>query len=85
MLVTNDDALAEYARVLRVHGGKPKYYHHYVGGNFRMDTLQCALLSVKVKRYAQYTADRQRNAAITSPNSRSCPAWCRPIPRTANA
>jgi dTDP-4-amino-4,6-dideoxygalactose transaminase len=62
MLVTNDDALAEYARVLRVHGGKPKYYHHYVGGNFRMDTLQCALLSVKVKRYAQYTADRQRNA-----------------------
>lgn len=63
MLVTNDDELAEYARVLRVHGGKPKYYHHYVGGNFRMDTLQCALLSVKLKRYAQYTADRQRNAA----------------------
>lgn len=62
MLVTNDDELAEYARVLRVHGGKPKYYHHYVGGNFRMDTLQCALLSVKLKRYAQYTADRQRNA-----------------------
>ncbi len=63
MLVTNDDALAGFARVLRVHGSKPKYYHHYVGGNFRMDTLQCALLSVKVKRYAQYTADRQRNAA----------------------
>lgn len=62
-LVTNDDDLAEYARVLRVHGGKPKYYHHYVGANFRMDTLQCALLSVKVKRYAQYTADRQRNSA----------------------
>ena len=63
MLVTNDDALAEFAKVLRVHGSKPKYYHHYVGGNFRMDTLQCALLSVKVKRYAQYTRDRQRNAA----------------------
>lgn len=62
MLVTNDDELAEYARVLRVHGSKPKYYHHYVGGNFRMDTLQCALLSVKLKRYGQYTADRQRNA-----------------------
>ncbi len=62
MLVTNDDELAEFARVLRVHGSKPKYYHHYVGGNFRMDTLQCALLSVKVKRYAQYTAERQRNA-----------------------
>lgn len=63
MLVTNDDELAEYARVLRVHGSKPKYYHHYVGGNFRMDTLQCALLSVKLKSYGQYTADRQRNAA----------------------
>jgi dTDP-4-amino-4,6-dideoxygalactose transaminase len=63
MLVTNDDQLAEFARVLRVHGSKPKYYHHYVGGNFRMDTLQCALLSVKLRRYAQYTADRQRNAA----------------------
>lgn len=63
MLVTNDDNLAEFARVLRVHGSKPKYYHHFVGGNFRMDTLQCALLSVKVKRYAQYTAERQRNAA----------------------
>ncbi len=63
MLVTNDDELAEFARVLRVHGSKPKYHHHYVGGNFRMDTLQCALLSVKLKRYGQYTADRQRNAA----------------------
>lgn len=63
MLVTNDDELAEFARVLRVHGSKPKYYHHYVGGNFRMDTLQCALLSVKVKRYADYTSQRQTNAA----------------------
>ncbi|MEQ1748940.1 MAG: DegT/DnrJ/EryC1/StrS family aminotransferase [Prosthecobacter sp.] len=63
MLVTNDDSLAEFAKVLRVHGSKPKYYHHYVGGNFRMDTLQCAMLSVKVKRYAQYTSERQRNAA----------------------
>ena len=63
MLVTNDDTLAEFAKVLRNHGSKPKYYHHFVGGNFRMDTLQCALLSVKVKRYAQFTADRQRNAA----------------------
>jgi dTDP-4-amino-4,6-dideoxygalactose transaminase len=63
MLVTNDDALAEFAKVLRNHGAKPKYYHHYVGANFRMDTLQCAMLSVKLKRYGQYTADRQRNAA----------------------
>lgn len=63
MLVTNDDALAEQARVLRVHGSKPKYYHHFVGGNFRMDTLQSALLLVKLKRYGEYTAQRQANAA----------------------
>lgn len=63
MLVTNDEALAEFAKVLRNHGAKPKYYHHYVGANFRMDTLQCAMLSVKLKCYGQYTADRQRNAA----------------------
>jgi dTDP-4-amino-4,6-dideoxygalactose transaminase len=63
MLVCNDDALAEYARVLRVHGSKPKYYHHHVGGNFRLDTLQCAMLSVKLKHYADYTAQRQANAA----------------------
>jgi len=64
MLVTQDDDLAEFARVLRVHGSKPKYYHHHVGANFRMDTLQCALLSVKVKHYAEYTAQRQANAAF---------------------
>jgi dTDP-4-amino-4,6-dideoxygalactose transaminase len=63
MLVTNDDALAEQARVLRVHGSKPKYYHHFIGGNFRMDTLQSALLLVKLKRYAHYTQQRQTNAA----------------------
>lgn len=62
MLVTNDDKLAEFARVLRVHGSKPKYYHHFVGANFRMDTIQCALLSVKLKHYADYTAQRQANA-----------------------
>lgn len=63
MLVTQDDELAEFARVLRVHGSKPKYHHHFVGGNFRMDTLQCALLQIKLRHYADYTRRRQRNAA----------------------
>ena len=62
-LVTNDDKLADFARILRTHGSKPKYYHHYVGGNFRLDPLQAAMLSVKLPHYADYTAKRQANAA----------------------
>ena len=64
MLVTNDEALAEKSKVLRMHGSKPKYYHHLVGGNFRIDALQSALLRVKLRRYADYTAARQANAAF---------------------
>ncbi|MDG2123433.1 MAG: DegT/DnrJ/EryC1/StrS family aminotransferase [Verrucomicrobiales bacterium] len=64
MLVTNDGALAEKSRVMRMHGSKPKYYHHYVGGNFRIDALQAALLRVKLRRYADYTEARRANAAF---------------------
>ncbi|MBX7207047.1 MAG: DegT/DnrJ/EryC1/StrS family aminotransferase [Verrucomicrobiaceae bacterium] len=63
MVVCNDDALAERARILRTHGSKPKYYHHFVGGNFRIDTLQAALILVKLRRYADYTRLRRENAA----------------------
>jgi dTDP-4-amino-4,6-dideoxygalactose transaminase len=63
-LVTNDDALAEHARILRVHGSKPKYHHHFVGGNFRLDPLQAAMISVKLPHYDRYTQNRQANAAF---------------------
>ena len=63
LLVSNDDALAEKARLLRTHGSKPKYYHKLVGGNFRLDALQAAFLRVKLPRYNDYTRQRQANAS----------------------
>jgi dTDP-4-amino-4,6-dideoxygalactose transaminase len=64
MVVTNDEALAERLRILRVQGGKPKYYHRVVGGNFRLDTLQAAVLIVKFGHLDRWTLLRQEHAAL---------------------
>ncbi|HET8699684.1 MAG TPA: DegT/DnrJ/EryC1/StrS family aminotransferase, partial [Gammaproteobacteria bacterium] len=63
MCVTRSQGLAERLRVLRVHGGERRYYHAVVGGNFRLDELQAAVLLVKLRHLDAWTAARQANAA----------------------
>jgi dTDP-4-amino-4,6-dideoxygalactose transaminase len=64
LVSTNDPELYDKMNIMRVHGSKPKYYHHVVGGNFRLDTLQAAFLLVKLPLLEQQHRERIENAAF---------------------
>lgn len=64
LVVSNDPLKAEKVKILRNHGGKVKYYHDFIGGNFRLDNLQAAVLQIKLKYLEDWHRGRQKNANI---------------------
>ncbi|PKN49030.1 MAG: transcriptional regulator [Deltaproteobacteria bacterium HGW-Deltaproteobacteria-16] len=63
LITCNDPELAERIRIIRVHGGAPKYHHGVVGGNFRIDPIQTVVLDIKLSRLPEWHRERRRNAA----------------------
>ena len=63
MVVTRDEELAAHLAVVRAHGSKPKYFHKWVGGNFRLDTIQAAVVLVKLRQLDSWSEERRQNAA----------------------
>jgi len=62
IVTTNSDNFYDKLRILRVHGSSPKYYHKVIGGNFRLDAFQAAIVSLKLKHLDKWTKKRQENA-----------------------
>ncbi|MBN1943227.1 MAG: DegT/DnrJ/EryC1/StrS family aminotransferase [Phycisphaerae bacterium] len=84
MVVTQDEALAERLRECRNHGSHPKYYHKWVGANFRLDTLQAAGLIVKFRHLENWHAARRANAARYNAFFADVPDIITPVVREYN-
>ena len=72
MIVTNDASLADKSNIMRNHGSKPKYYHKFVGGNFRLDPVQAVVISVKLKYLEQWHEARRVNAEYYNQKFAGC-------------
>ena len=64
LVVTNNEKLAHLLRIKRVHGGEPKYHHKVIGGNFRLDALQAAVIRVKLPYLNYWSESRRKNAEL---------------------
>jgi dTDP-4-amino-4,6-dideoxygalactose transaminase len=64
MVTTSDEEVYDRLKVMRVHGSKPKYYHSLIGGNFRLDALQAAVLLVKLRHLDEWSEKRMKNADL---------------------
>lgn len=62
MVITNSRELSERLKIMRDHGQDPKYYYQFIGGNFRLDALQAAILSIKLRQLDQWSEGRIKNA-----------------------
>jgi dTDP-4-amino-4,6-dideoxygalactose transaminase len=85
LVTTSDDSLAERARILRVHGMQPKYYHKLVGANFRMDPLQAAMLRAKLPHLPSYNCARAGNAIFYHQTLLGKPGVAENIPGASSA
>ena len=76
LLTTNDEALAETVRLIRTHGEDPKYFYKTIGGNFRLDTIQAAVLVVKLKHLDRWNEKRRQNASLYDALLADSPVVC---------
>jgi dTDP-4-amino-4,6-dideoxygalactose transaminase len=84
MILTQDETLAKKIAIFRNHGMDPKYYHQYVGGNFRLDSLQAAGLLVKLKYLDSWSEKRRQNAKLYDQFFKGCDKITVPVIRPYN-